>query len=49
MAVVGTVLILVVLQLLDVVEGFARRRLNIPKEKPEPGEDAGEGRTEDMA
>jgi putative Mg2+ transporter-C (MgtC) family protein len=50
MAVVGTVLILVVLQLLDVVEAFARRRLNIPKEKePKNGEDAGEGRTEDMA
>ena len=49
MAVVGTILILVVLQLLDTVESFARRRLNIPTEKPKPGEDAGEGRTEDMA
>jgi putative Mg2+ transporter-C (MgtC) family protein len=49
MAVVGTVLILVVLQLLDVVEAFARRRLNIHKEEPKSGEDAGEGRTEDMA
>ena len=48
MALVGTVLILVVLQLLDTVESFARRRLNIPTEKPKPGEDAGEGRTEDM-
>lgn len=48
MAAVGTILILVVLQLLDTVESFARRRLNIPRERPKPGEDAGEGRTEDM-
>jgi putative Mg2+ transporter-C (MgtC) family protein len=48
MAVVGTILILVVLQLLDTVESYARRRLNIPTEKSKPGEDAGEGRTEDM-
>ena len=48
MAVVGTVLILVVLQLLDTVEAFARRRLNIPTEGPKPGEDAEEGRTEDL-
>ena len=48
MAVVGTLLILVVLALLDQIEEFFRRRLNIPVREPKPGEDPDEGRTEDM-
>jgi putative Mg2+ transporter-C (MgtC) family protein len=49
MAVVGTLLILTVLALLDQMEEFLRRRLNIPVSEPKPGEDPDEGRTEDMA
>jgi len=48
MAMVGTALILVVLTLLDRIEEFLRRRLKIPVSEPKPGEDPGEGRTEDM-
>jgi putative Mg2+ transporter-C (MgtC) family protein len=48
MAVVGTVLILVVLAVLDQMEEFLRRRLNIPVAEPKPGEDPEEGRTEDL-
>jgi putative Mg2+ transporter-C (MgtC) family protein len=48
MAVVGTLLILVVLAVLDQMEEFLRRRLNIPVSEPKPGEDPEEGRTEDM-
>lgn len=48
MAIVGTVLILVVLALLDRVEAFARRQLNLPAEPQKPGEEMDEGRTEDM-
>jgi putative Mg2+ transporter-C (MgtC) family protein len=47
-AVVGTLLILVVLAVLDQMEEFLRKRLNIPVAKPKPGEDPEEGRTEDM-
>jgi putative Mg2+ transporter-C (MgtC) family protein len=48
MALVGTVLILVVLAVLDQMEEFLRRRLNIPVSEPKPGEDPEEGKTEDM-
>ncbi|HEX9634129.1 MAG TPA: MgtC/SapB family protein [Candidatus Limnocylindria bacterium] len=48
MAVVGTLLILVVLAVLDQMEEFLRRRLNIPAPEPKAGEDPDEGRTEDM-
>jgi putative Mg2+ transporter-C (MgtC) family protein len=48
MAAVGTVLILVVLAVLDQMEEFLRRRLNIPVSESKPGEDPEEGRTEDM-
>jgi putative Mg2+ transporter-C (MgtC) family protein len=48
MAVVGTLLILVVLAVLDQMEEFLRRRLNIPVSEPKPGEDPEEGKTEDM-
>jgi putative Mg2+ transporter-C (MgtC) family protein len=48
MAVVGTLLILVVLAVLDQMEEFFRRRLNIPVSEPKPGEDPEEGKTEDM-
>jgi putative Mg2+ transporter-C (MgtC) family protein len=47
-AVVGTLLILVVLAVLDQMEAFLRKRLNIPVAEPKPGEDPEEGRTEDM-
>ncbi|HYM53250.1 MAG TPA: MgtC/SapB family protein [Candidatus Dormibacteraeota bacterium] len=49
MAVVGTALILVVLALLDRVEEFARRRLNLSPDEPRPTEEPDEGRTEDLA
>lgn len=48
MAVIGTILILVVLALLDYVEAFARRRLNLPTERPPEGGGPDEGRTEDL-
>ena len=48
MAAVGTVLILIVLAVLDQMEEFLRRRLDIPVSQPKPGEDPEEGRTEDM-
>lgn len=49
MAVIGTVLILVVLALLDRVEVFARRRMNLPADEtsPSPPGDA-DGRSEDL-
>jgi putative Mg2+ transporter-C (MgtC) family protein len=48
MATVGTVLILVVLAAFDRMEESFRRRLNIAVREPKPGEDPGEGKTEDM-
>jgi putative Mg2+ transporter-C (MgtC) family protein len=51
MAVIGTLLILVVLAVLDRIEAFATRRLNLPPEgkaqHPTP-HDVDEGRSEDM-
>jgi len=49
MAVVGTLLILIVLALLDQMEEFLKRRLNLPVPEPKPGEDPDEGRTEDLS
>jgi putative Mg2+ transporter-C (MgtC) family protein len=49
MAAVGTVLILVVLAAFDRMEELFRARLNIEVQQPKPGEDPGEGKTEDMA
>lgn len=48
MAVIGTVLILVVLAVLDRVERYITRRLNLPPERARLGQDESEGRTEDM-
>lgn len=48
MALVGTALILVVLSLLDRVEEFARRRLHLAGDVPQPGEEEDEGRMEDL-
>jgi putative Mg2+ transporter-C (MgtC) family protein len=48
MAAVGTVLILVVLAAFDRMEEFFRRRLDLRVPEPKPGEDPGEGKTEDM-
>jgi len=46
MAVVGTVLILIVLSILDIVEGYARRHLQLPPDNYGPGEPE-DGRSED--
>jgi putative Mg2+ transporter-C (MgtC) family protein len=48
MAAVGTVLILVVLAAFDRMEESFRRRLGIRVREPQPGQDPGEGKTEDM-
>jgi putative Mg2+ transporter-C (MgtC) family protein len=48
MAAVGTVLILVVLAAFDRMEEFFSRRLDLPVREPKPGQDPGEGKTEDM-
>ena len=52
MAVIGTLLILVVLAVLDRIEAFATRRLNLPPEgktqRPTTPEDVDEGRSEDL-
>lgn len=51
MAVVGTILILVVLAVLDRIEAFATRRLNLPpegKDQPPTHPDADDGRSEDL-
>jgi putative Mg2+ transporter-C (MgtC) family protein len=48
MAVIGTILILVVLAVLDRVEAYARRRLQLHPSPDGTEGDANEGRTEDM-
>jgi hypothetical protein len=51
MAVVGTILILVVLAVLDRIEAFATRRLNLPPEgktQPPKHPDVDDGRSEDL-
>jgi putative Mg2+ transporter-C (MgtC) family protein len=52
MAVIGTLLILVVLAVLDRIEAFATRRLNLPPEgktqRPTNPEDVDDGRSEDL-
>jgi putative Mg2+ transporter-C (MgtC) family protein len=52
MAVVGTILILVVLAVLDRIEAFATRRLNLPPEKKDlpvqQQPDVDDGRSEDL-
>jgi putative Mg2+ transporter-C (MgtC) family protein len=52
MAVVGTILILVVLAVLDRIEAFATRRLNLPPEKKDQPvhqqPDVDDGRSEDL-
>lgn len=48
-AVVGTLLILVILSILDRVEGLARRRLRLPPEGYVlPGDEVDEGKSEDL-
>lgn len=48
-ATIGTFLILVVLSVLDRIEEFARRRMGIGPDQPEPlDEPAADGRTEDL-
>jgi putative Mg2+ transporter-C (MgtC) family protein len=52
-AVVGTVLILVILSILDRIESFARRRLQLPPDgyalpKDDDADDPNEGKSEDM-
>ncbi len=51
MAIIGTVLILVVLSLFDRVEGFARRRLNLPPDQYDlsEGEQPNEGKSEELS
>jgi putative Mg2+ transporter-C (MgtC) family protein len=46
-AVVGTVLILVILSLLDSVENFAKRRLDLPPSRFDLPDDPDEGKSED--
>ncbi len=48
MGVVGTILILVVLAVLDRIEAFATRRLNLPPEAKQRPPEEPDGRSEDM-
>ena len=49
-ATIGTFLILVVLSVLDRIEEFARRRMGIGPDQPEPmDEPSADGRTEDLS
>lgn len=49
-AIVGTVLILVILSVLDNVERFARRRLNLPPDSYElPEHEPNDGKSEDLS
>ena len=49
LALIGTLLILVVLALLDVVEDFVRRRFGLEPRAPGPTTDPTEGPMDDMA
>ncbi len=53
LAMTGTVLILVVLSILDQIEGFARRRLSLPPDQYDVaariGDEADDGKSEDLS